>query len=281
MSEKLRDLRSDIHTRRSFFQPMSSPMNWVGDGIDHINIYSFGETDLGQALSHDSPVSFRHNRFGFFSSMEVFWHYIQSEERDDRIRSMSRPSFKKFKSKLTYTMVTNFRAIIMDSNYQRIAQNPKIVEAIKESVLPFDCYHNSNEHIRQRPKYFAWLLYGFEEIRKALKENREPDFKPLLDNPDSEIYQFVCADSVVPKKNATSETTRPQRKNRKNNSLLDKKSTDHEHEKDDIKGEVKVDSTLTETTEEVPADVINDSDSSAGGLIDNRVDVVESAGDLT
>jgi hypothetical protein len=192
MSDKINNLRSEIQVRQNFFRPMPSPMNLVADGVDHINIYSFGETDLGQVLSHDSPVKFRHHIFGAFSNVEAFWHYIQSEERDDRLRNMSRMSFQRFKSELNIRMVTNFRAIIMDANYQRIKQNPGIMQAIIDSTLPFDAYYYTSDRIRQRPKYFAWLLHGFEEIRKALKEQREPDFSALLDTPGSDIYEFAC-----------------------------------------------------------------------------------------
>lgn len=192
MRDKMERIRPSIHTRQNFVEPYKNVMNWVEDGVDHINISAFGKTGLGQALSHASPVPFKHSIFGRFGSMESFWHYIQSEEQDDRIRNMSSYNIKNFGAKLTRRMVTNFRAIIMDSNYQRIMQNPKLMEAVKESSLPFDCYYTeSNTGLRKRLTYFHWLLSGFEEIRNAIKEGRPANFDNLKDDQKSEIYDFV------------------------------------------------------------------------------------------
>ena len=90
------------------------------------------------------------------------------------------------------TRVGNFRAIIMDSNYQRIKQYEPIVQAMIESVHPFDCYYVAAEsQLRTRPIFFKWLTMGFEEIRSALKQDREPNFNFLLDRQDTDIYQFA------------------------------------------------------------------------------------------
>lgn len=200
MQEKMERIRPGIKTRHNFLDPHRNVSLWLDDGVDHINISSFGKTGLGQALSHASPIRFKHSIFGFFISMESFWHYIQSEEQDDRLRSMTGRNLQNFGRKLTRRMVTNFRAIIMDSNYQRIMQNDKLKEELKNSTLPFDCYYIDREtSFRKRLSYFHWMLQGFEEIRTALKEDREPNFDSLKDDRNSDIYDFVrpAANTVV------------------------------------------------------------------------------------
>lgn len=175
-------------------EPSPSAMNWKADGVDHINISRQASTDLGFALNNSSPLDFYHSVFGYFGSMETFWHYIQSKERDDRIRGMKGPVLQNFVSMLTWNTVVNFRAIIMDSNYQRIKEYDALQDELRNSTLPFDCYTVNAAGIRIRPTFFKWLTFGFEEIRKALKENREPDFSILLDVPKSGIYDFVVPD---------------------------------------------------------------------------------------
>lgn len=193
MSEKLGNLRGSIHTRprQSYRAPYPSADAWIEDGLDHINVYERSNVDLGKALAHGNKLGFNHSIFGSFGNIEAFWHYIQSNERDDRIRQMKGETLKDFAKQLTRSKVTNFRAIIIDANYQRIKQYKELLNAMIESTLPFDCYYYNQSDIRQRHQYSIWLIQGFEEIRKALKENREPDLSRFLDVEGSEIYQFV------------------------------------------------------------------------------------------
>lgn len=193
MSEKLGNLRGSIQTRprQSYRAPYPSADTWIEDGLDHINIYERSTVELGQALAHGNKLGFNHSIFGSFGNIEAFWHYIQSNERDDRIRQMKNETLKDFAKQLTRSKVTNFRAIIIDANYQRIKQYKEIVAEMIQSELPFDCYYYNQSDIRQRHQYSIWLIQGFEEIRKALKENREPDLSRFLDVENSEIYQFV------------------------------------------------------------------------------------------
>ena len=199
MSHQLQKVKKHLHTSApsGMRDPSPSPMKWKADGEDHINIWDNAATELGRYLSHNSELPFKHNIFGKFSSMENFWHYILSDERDDRLRSMRGTTLRIFSRKLTPTKITNFRAIISDSNYQRIKSYASLSKEVAKSKLPFDSYYTNENGIRIRPSYFKWLIAGFEEIRKALKEEREPNFAFLLDNPKSEIYQYVIPASPV------------------------------------------------------------------------------------
>lgn len=204
LSEQISSIRNQIiiNKRSQLKDPTPSPMLWGPDGIDHINIWEQAETEIGKFLVHSSPYSIKHRYFGRFKTMEAFWHYIQSNERDDRIRNMSGPVLKKFSKQLTPARVVNFRAIVMDSNWQRIKQHPEQAEMVKESTLPFDCYFINNQSgIRTRPTFYKWLVMGFEEIRDALKEKREANFDFLLDVVKSTTYEFI----LPPQYNQTSE----------------------------------------------------------------------------
>lgn len=223
MFSQLNSLRRQIKPPRrdNVKDPSPSPMLWKGDGEDHINIWERAETELGCILSHNSKLPFNHSVFGRFGNMEAFWHYIQSEERDDRIRMMGGQTLKNFSRKLTMTRVGNFRAIIMDGNYQRIKQYEPIVSAITESTLPFDCYYVSPEtQLRTRPIFFKWLMMGFEQIRQAIKEKREPNFEFLLDRPGTSIYQFALPQLPVVEKTEPKATKPKPEPRAKTSSLL-------------------------------------------------------------
>lgn len=178
----------------SIKDPAPSPSKWIADGVDHINIWERGTTELGRALSHGSRIKLTHDIFGKFSSMESFWYYMQSEERDDRMRNMSGQTLRSFARKMTPARIINFRAIIMDSNYQRIKANKPLAADLAKSTLPFECYFiGKDSDVRIRPNYFKWMIAGFDEIRTALAANREPDFTFLLDriNNNEGIYAYV------------------------------------------------------------------------------------------
>lgn len=164
------------------------PIDKIGkDGIDHINIWEKGSTDLGIALSHMADLPFSHETYGRFRSVEGFWHYIRSVTRDDRTRVMAGFKAKKFGDSLESHRVDNFKEIIMDANWQKINQYPPIVEFLKASTLPLDHYYlyNLDPNIRVRPYSAFWMIAGFEEIRKAIKEDRKPKFDFLKDRPST------------------------------------------------------------------------------------------------
>lgn len=163
------------------------------DGVDHINIWEKASTQLGIALSHMADLPFTHETYGKFRSVEGFWHYIRSVTRDDRTRMMAGYKAKKFGDSLESKRVEDFKAIIMDANWQKIRQYEPLVEELKKSTLPFDVYYlfNNDVDVRIRPASAFWLIEGFNEIRKCLKENTKPNFNFLRDrhnqNKDSNL----------------------------------------------------------------------------------------------
>jgi len=168
-----------------------SPNVWKEDGVDHINIWEHGKTELGIFLSHGSKYPLHHKLFGNFKNVESFWKYVQSKEKDDRVRFLSGPSLRRFSKKLSNIRVKNFRAIIVDATYQKLLNNEKFLKQMKESTLPFDCYYIAGDSkIKVRP-IFTWVINGMEEIRLALKEDREPDFTFLKDRKNISIYDHV------------------------------------------------------------------------------------------
>jgi hypothetical protein len=87
--------------------------------------------------------------------------------------------------------VQNFKAIILDSIDQRIKQNEKLLKSFSESTLPFDYYKTNSSGIRIRPEHFKWFLTGLEELRKAIKENREPNLDPFIDDHSVDLYYHL------------------------------------------------------------------------------------------
>ena len=193
--QELNSLKSRITgvKKKPYKNAFPNPQTLKGDGEDHINVWDAATTELGKILSHSYKFEFHHLIFGKFKTMESFWSYVRSKERDDQIRSLSGRPLKEFvDNKLTICQITNFKAIIMDTHWQRIRSSQPLMEEIRNSTLRFDCYYiNAHSGLPTRPTMYKWICLGLEEIRKAIKENREPDFKFLLDVKNSGIYDFV------------------------------------------------------------------------------------------
>ena len=185
---KLRKRTSNPHNSLPI---MNNPNTFKVDGQDHINIWEKGQTKLGQFLSHGSHSPFHHPVLGMFNNVESFWHYIRSQERDDRIRTMNNIGAKKFSTQLHTVKVPNFYAIIMDTNYIKLKEYPEMLTLFKENELPLEMYFiYKDKGVRIRPSFAVWVLEGFKEIKKALNEDREPDFTFLLEKPTDDLYSF-------------------------------------------------------------------------------------------
>lgn len=198
--DKLASVRGNLRNPAfsALRDPLPNPSSIGEDGIDHINIWEQAKTDLGRALSHSARLSFTHSIFGRFDNMESFWQYIRSVERDDRVRVLHGYKLKTFARKLTFKRVPNFHAVIMDANWQKVQQYPDLLDELKESELPFDCYYLNNEGIRIRPAFSHWVIYGFTKIREALKADDKPDFSTLMDRTDVDLYDGIRPENSKP-----------------------------------------------------------------------------------
>jgi hypothetical protein len=181
-SEQLAGLSDQLPVKRN--KTYVPSLNNIGvDGVDHINIYQHGETTLGQALDRLADLPFKHNLYGKFKSIEGFWHYMRSHNRDDTFRVLSGYKARQAGGNIQEQFVENFKFIIADANWQKINAYPALKEEIKTLTLAFDAYyiHNAAQKVWIRPTNSIWLVPCFHEIRMALQENREPDFQFLLD----------------------------------------------------------------------------------------------------
>lgn len=178
---------SDIFPKRTNngvynnFRKLPVPGKWKRDGLDHINISSIGETDLGRTLHPNTMLPFTHDVMGEFGSLSAFWGFMETGAGIDRIRYLNTPGRLKLLREITRYKVENISFFIVDANWQRICKYPGLQLALIESKLPFDTYMFEGEHrVPQRRGNAAWLIEGQEIIRDALIKNEEPDFSVFM-----------------------------------------------------------------------------------------------------
>lgn len=178
----------------------ASANEWLQDGIDHINISRNSSVRLGQLLNLDFTRHWEHRLFGPFRSLNSLWHFIRAKQKNDDIRGLTGYELKRFVDDECGgygPTALHFRAVIMHSAYERVKQSQDMVNEMIKSVLPFDCYMTQESGLRRRFDHSLWFSGGYEEIRKALKEGREPNFAYLMDRRDGQDYGDDTAEGIA------------------------------------------------------------------------------------
>lgn len=160
-----------------------SANSWVKDGVDHINVSRRGASQLGKALNLDYVRNWEHKVLGPFRSLNSLWFFLRAKNRSDKIRAIVGTGLRTFVDSECGGFgehLPNFRAMILDSMYLRILDCPEIKAQMIKSVLPFDSYRENESGIRIRYDSTRWIIDGYEIIRKALKEDIEPDFSKII-----------------------------------------------------------------------------------------------------
>lgn len=139
------------------------------DGVDHINIYSQGKTELGRALSNFSTIPFIHPVHGRFETVEGFWYWLTT--RDDRLRTLPGWQCKKLGRSLQRLFNTKFIEGCFRKEIQialeEKAKNPKIFALLRSSTLPFCHYYVFDG--AKKDAHYEWIVEMWENIRTTLK----------------------------------------------------------------------------------------------------------------
>lgn len=166
--------------RKSLPENPSSRFDPANDGFDHINIlWHKAKTKLGHDLSHFTKMKFTHPYLGYFTSMEGFWFFVRSGCVADDLRYMYGFQAKQVGRQYEQKWSKTFEEDIMAGNYQKIIQNPDLMESFVSSELPFTHYYlfdrpdGGQQKVSARGE--AWMSKGFEDLRTAMKENRVPE----------------------------------------------------------------------------------------------------------
>lgn len=159
------------------------PGIWKEDGVDHINVSQGAKTVIGKWLNGRNGIAFHHPVLGQFSTIENLMFFVKAQSPDDRIRTEY--DFNVIRRMLSEgggvrRNMPFADAIHIEAIYLRILMNESLIKKVVNSNLPFDSYFVSRDTgLRQRFEPARYLVPGYEEIRKALKERRELDLRPF------------------------------------------------------------------------------------------------------
>ena len=150
------------------------------DGIDHINIYSKGKTELGRFLTNFSnhPVS---TPMGNFKSVEGYWYFLKTDCVADELRDANGIEAKKLGKELVekYGAIDNFptddfKKSIIAAIKNKIESNPKFKTQLIQNDLPLAHYFYWGDEQRgfkvtNLPQH-DWVVDGIEMIAASYKQ---------------------------------------------------------------------------------------------------------------
>lgn len=140
------------------------------DGITHINIFSRGQTKLGQLLSNFAHTPIEIPELGRFESLEGLWYYLLTE--NEELRKLYGFKAKQLGKGLSRVPRINqsddlFRSQIKKAMRIKVNTYPEIKSMLKSSDLPFTHYYVFNGI--KKDAGFSWIVQEWELIRKELK----------------------------------------------------------------------------------------------------------------
>ena len=142
-------------------------LNYKTDGIDHINIYSKGATELGRYLSNFTKEVFICDD-GEFASIEGYWYWLNcNHPKKDRLKFLYGYLAKKVGRELgckDWNDSEEFKIKIKTAMEIKLFSNTKMFKEFKKSKLPFTHYYVYNGKVMEVPEN-SWVLEHWEYLR--------------------------------------------------------------------------------------------------------------------
>lgn len=149
------------------------------DGVEHINIYSKGATELGKMLSNFAKFPIE-TEDGNFMSVEGYWYYLSIAENEPR-REELRKAYGYWAKKLG-------KEILQETNEGKSSRfdddfENKILKAIRYKFernihlitpelknLPFEHYYNFGGKVVDVKEKYQWMIDGISQMRDELAD---------------------------------------------------------------------------------------------------------------
>lgn len=135
------------------------------DGLDHINVYSRGKTQLGRLLTNFAHTPFEHPSRGRFSSMEGYWYYVSTGEQHEVLRTLYGSQAKSVGKALCKVDCDGFESIIKTGIRAKLIHNPHILCMLIDNELPLAHYYVFGGKVVHAG--YEWINEYYEEVRTA------------------------------------------------------------------------------------------------------------------
>lgn len=141
-------------------------INPENDGIDHINVYSKGRTELGRWLSNFAWMEFEHPEDGIFQSIEGYWYWLST--KDDKLRRLYGFKAKQYGRSIggkDWLDDEEFKRKIKLALEAKIDHHPRLEQEFVYNKLPLKHYYVYGDKVVE-PKEGKWIIEYLEELNK-------------------------------------------------------------------------------------------------------------------
>ena len=144
------------------------------DGINHINVYSKGNTSLGRMLSNFYVRPFKYKKMEV-QCIEGLWYYLATGEQYLELLTMNGNQAKRIGSKYPKRVSTtdlkgDFLFTMAKAIHVKVVTNPDIANALKSSTLPLMHYYVQADGKMVVPTGSTqWFLSVLNKERELLK----------------------------------------------------------------------------------------------------------------
>jgi predicted NAD-dependent protein-ADP-ribosyltransferase YbiA (DUF1768 family) len=148
------------------------------DGVDHINIYSKGKTELGRLLTNFANTPFILDGVSF-KSAESYWFYCKARRMDlpyEHFKDLDAYSAKSAGKKLAgeFEYTEEFKEEIRTGLKAKLRQNRHVLNLLVDSTLPLVHYYAYGKpgswKVTDQPVHY-WQCEFFMGIRDLCKEH--------------------------------------------------------------------------------------------------------------
>ena len=140
------------------------------DGIDHINIFSKGKTELGRWMTNFAKQTINCPTHGVFDSVEGFWYWLKTGKQHDVLRYLhgaeAKVEGKRYERVEMDEQEFNRQILLMIN--KKIRGNPRMRLQLANCTLPFTHYYVYNGVVKHAG--YEWITEHWDRIRRRLQE---------------------------------------------------------------------------------------------------------------
>jgi hypothetical protein len=138
------------------------------DGLDFINIYSKGVTEVGRYYSHFTYAPIEIPGDGHFDSVEGYWYWLT--RRDDILRELwGYPAKSVGKALPKVCEVEDFMERICLANDLKLKANPEMMIRFAKTTLPLTHFYVYGSRVVE-PQGYEWIIEHLSLRRQQLRQ---------------------------------------------------------------------------------------------------------------
>ena len=138
----------------------------ANDGVDHVNVYSQGKTQLGKLLSNFADTPFEIEGKGKFKTVEGFWYWTMTglEELRDLPGWQCKEVGRRAETVRSHPNETE----LFEAYEAKLDSNPHIITMLLNNNLPLAHYYVYSGNIVE-PKEWQWTALLWNKVADKIR----------------------------------------------------------------------------------------------------------------